>query len=51
VSATQINPITYVLEAMRGLINGGWEGAALWQGALACLILAVMVLRVRTRRA
>jgi ABC-2 type transport system permease protein len=56
-SAAQINPITYVLEAMRGLINQGWDGTALWQGVLACLLLAgamyalaVFALRVRTRR-
>jgi ABC-2 type transport system permease protein len=56
-TAAQINPITYVLEAMRSTINSGWDGAALWQGVLACLILAVLTyvlaavaLRVRTRR-
>ena len=56
-TAAQLNPITYVLEAMRQLINSGWDGAALWEGALACLVLAgatyalaVIALRVRTRR-
>lgn len=56
-TAARFNPITYVLEAMRGLINSGWDGAALWQGVVACLILAattyalaVIALRVRTRR-
>jgi ABC-2 type transport system permease protein len=56
-TAAQLNPITYVLEAMRALINSGWDWAAIWQGVLACLLLAVvtyllaaLALRVRTRR-
>ncbi len=56
-TAARLNPITYVLEAMRGLINSGWDGTSLWEGVLACLILAattyalaVTALRVRTRR-
>jgi ABC-2 type transport system permease protein len=56
-TAAQINPITYVLEAMRSIINTGWDGAALWPGLLACLLLgaftyllAAIALRVRTRR-
>jgi ABC-2 type transport system permease protein len=56
-TAARINPITYVLEAMRGIINSGWEMDALWKAILACLILAiatyvlaVFALRVRTRR-
>jgi ABC-2 type transport system permease protein len=56
--AAQLNPITYVLEAMRALINGGWDGTAIWRGVVACLVLAVityilaaLALRVRTRRA
>jgi ABC-2 type transport system permease protein len=57
-TAARLNPITYVLEAMRGVINSGWDGTALLHGVLACLILAVatyalavLALRVRTRRA
>lgn len=56
-TAARINPITYVLEAMRALINTGWNSSLLWQGVLACLILAaamyalaVYALQVRTRR-
>ena len=55
--AAQANPITYVLEAMRAILNTGWDGAAIWKGVLACLILAAVTyalaaiaLRVRTRR-
>ncbi len=56
-TAAKLNPITYVLEAMRGLLNTGWDSTALTQGVAACLILgvamyalAVYALRVRTRR-
>jgi ABC-2 type transport system permease protein len=56
-TAAQLNPITYVLEAMRGLINSGWDADAIWKAILACLVLAsatyaltVFALRVRTKR-
>jgi len=55
--AAEINPITYVLEAMRQLLNKGWDPTLLWQGVLACLILAAAMyalagyaLKVRTSR-
>jgi ABC-2 type transport system permease protein len=57
-TAAELNPITYVLQAMRTLLNTGWDGEALWQAVLASLILgtvmyalALFALRVRTRRA
>jgi ABC-2 type transport system permease protein len=56
-TAASINPITYVLEAMRSLINNGWDGEILGKALLACLLLATAMyllagfaLRVRTRR-
>jgi ABC-2 type transport system permease protein len=56
-TAARLNPITYVLTAMRDTLNVGWVRTSLWQGVLACLILAiamyalaVFALRVRTRR-
>jgi ABC-2 type transport system permease protein len=56
-TAATLNPITYVLEGMRDLINVGWVSASLWQSVTACLLLtaamyalAVFALRVRTRR-
>ena len=56
-TAAQINPITYVLEAMRQILNQGWNATIIWQGILACLILAVAMyalagyaLKVRTSR-
>jgi ABC-2 type transport system permease protein len=55
--AARLNPITYVLEAMRALLNTGWDAQAIGTSLLACLILAaamyalaVFALRVRTRR-
>lgn len=56
-TAAQLNPITYVLEGMRDILNTGWGNSSLWQGILACLILAVAMyalagfaLRRRTKR-
>lgn len=56
-TAATLNPITYVLEAMRSLMLTGWEGDVLLKGVAACLILAVAMyglavfaLRTRTRR-
>ena len=56
-TAAQLNPITYVLGAMRELINSGWNAPLIWQGVFACLLLALvtyalaaLALRVRTRR-
>lgn len=56
-TAAQVNPITYVLEAMRTLLNTGWDSSVVWQGVFACLVLAgamyvltLFALRVRTRR-
>ena len=55
--AAKINPITYVLEAMRSLLNTGWDGKAIGTSIIACLILAaamyalaVVALNARTRR-
>lgn len=56
-TAAKLNPITYVLEAMRATINSGWDAHLMWNGIFACLalgtlmyILAVLALRTRTRR-
>jgi ABC-2 type transport system permease protein len=56
-TAAMLNPITYVLGAMRSLINDGWQAEAIWPGILACVLLALVTyalaaiaLRVRTRR-
>jgi len=56
-TAATLNPITYVLEAMRATLNTGWDATLIWQGVGACLLLggamfavAIYALRVRTRR-
>lgn len=55
--AAKLNPITYVMEAMRSLLNTGWDARAIGISILACLILAVatyalaaFALSVRVRR-
>lgn len=55
--AAQLNPITYVLEAMRAIINVGWVWPEIIAGVLACLILGagmylltLFALRRRTAR-
>jgi ABC-2 type transport system permease protein len=55
--AAQLNPITYVLEAMRAIINVGWVWPDILSGVLACLILGAAMylltfyaLRRRTKR-
>ena len=55
--AAQLNPITYVLEAMRAIINEGWVWPEIMAGVLACVILGLAMylltlfaLRRRTAR-
>lgn len=56
-TAATYNPITYVMQAMRSLLNTGWDTTLLLQAVLACLALgaamyglALFALRVRTKR-
>ena len=56
-TAANFNPITYVLQAMRAILNQGWDTTLLWEALLACLLLAaamyalaIFALQVRTRR-
>ena len=55
--AARFNPITYVLEAGRALINAGWDGGAVLEATAAggllfavFFVFALVGLRVRTRR-
>jgi ABC-2 type transport system permease protein len=55
--AARLNPITYVLEAMRAIINEGWVWQTITAGVVACVILGVAMylltlfaLRRRTAR-
>lgn len=56
-TAATINPITYVLDAMRTLMIDGWDGQALLLGLGSCLLLGALTfafslygLRVRVSR-
>jgi ABC-2 type transport system permease protein len=55
--AAEFNPITYPLEAMRALLNTGWDGDLMLKGIGSCLLMggvlfafAIFGLRTRTRR-
>lgn len=55
--AARLNPITYVLEAMRAIINVGWVWPVILAGVLACVLLGLAMylltlfaLRRRTAR-
>ncbi len=56
-TVAQFNPVTYLLEATRALINTGWEVDLVVRGLVICLLLcgvtftmATFSLRSRTRR-
>ncbi len=56
-TAAEINPVTYVLDAMRALLNTGWDAQIVLRGLVAILIMAMLTftfamasLRARTRR-
>lgn len=56
-TVAQVNPITYILEAMREILITGWDAQIILQGLLACAVLgiipylfAMISLRSRTAR-
>lgn len=56
-TAATFNPITYILEAARAILNTGWEGDVIARGIGSCLLLGVVLfvwamfgLRARTQR-
>ncbi|MDX1996035.1 MAG: ABC transporter permease [bacterium] len=56
-TAATLNPITYILEAMREILRFGWDGDIIAKGLIACAVLffipylfALTGLRARTRR-
>jgi ABC-2 type transport system permease protein len=56
-TAAELNPITYILEAMRTILNDGWQGDIILRGVLSCVALGVVTfifamtsLRARTQR-
>jgi ABC-2 type transport system permease protein len=48
-TAAQLNPITYVLEAMRTTINTGWDSTSISQSLIACLLLSVVTYMLALR--
>lgn len=56
-TAAQLNPITYILDAMRTILNTGWDAEIILRGLISCAVLAVILfafaafaLRARTKR-
>ncbi|MBK9123031.1 MAG: ABC transporter permease [Chloroflexi bacterium] len=56
-TAAQFNPITYILDAMRTILNTGWDTDIILRGLSSCAVLAVVLfafatfaLRARTKR-
>lgn len=56
-TAAKLNPITYILDAMRTTLLTGWDGEKILAGLLACAVLggipflfSLTSLRARTRR-
>lgn len=55
-TAAVFNPITYILEAMRAMLNTGWDAEVILRGLLSCagmgavmFVFALASLRARTR--
>ena len=48
-TAARFNPITYVLEAMRQIINVGWDSQSLGQAVIACAILGTLMYALALR--
>lgn len=53
----RINPVSYILDGLRGLFITGWDSAALTAGIIACVgisvapfLFAMFALSARTRR-
>ncbi|MCK6579999.1 MAG: ABC transporter permease [Anaerolineae bacterium] len=56
-TAAFVNPITYILDAMRTILNIGWDGEIILRGVGSCLALGIVLfiwaytgLRARTKR-
>ncbi|HEX2622427.1 MAG TPA: ABC transporter permease [Phototrophicaceae bacterium] len=56
-TAAFYNPITYILDAMRTILNAGWQTDIILRGVGSCLVMGVVLfiwsafsLRARTRR-
>ena len=43
-TVAKFNPITYVVEALRALVNDGWDWTAIWQAIAVTLLLGAITL-------
>lgn len=48
-TVAKFNPITYLVAALRALVNEGWDWTAIWQALAVTLGLAVVTLTAATR--
>src|SRR5680860_1168706 len=48
-TAAQFNPITYLINALRALVNEGWNWTAIWQALAVTAGLASLTLTAATR--
>src|SRR5680860_1252571 len=48
-TAAQFNPITYLIDALRALVNEGWNWTAIWQALAVTMGLASLTLTAATR--
>src|SRR5680860_973067 len=48
-TAAQFNPITYLINALRALVNEGWNWTAIWQALAVTMGLASLTLTAATR--
>ncbi|PJF26004.1 MAG: ABC transporter [Phototrophicales bacterium] len=42
-TAAEYNPITYILEAMRAVLNSGWDTEIMLRGLSSCLAMAIVL--------
>jgi ABC-2 type transport system permease protein len=48
-TVARFNPITYVVEALRALVNDGWDWTAIWQALAVTVVLGAITLTGATR--
>lgn len=48
-TVAKFNPITYVVEALRALVNDGWDWEAIWQALVVIFVLGAFTLTGATR--
>jgi ABC-2 type transport system permease protein len=48
-TVARFNPITYVVESLRALVNDGWDWEAIWQALVVIVLLGAVTLTGATR--